>query len=76
VNGIPIERVNDPIAHYLNVRTEIRLVALKLVIVAVDEAPELIKPKRVCMAIPRSCEPLTQPGKVATIVSTGGINPS
>ena len=47
MNGLHIERVNDSIAHDLNVRTDMRLVALKLVIVAVDEAPELIKPKRV-----------------------------
>ena len=76
MNGIDIERVNVSIAHDLNVRIDIRLVALKLVIVAVDEAPELIKPKCVCMAIPRGCEPLTQPGKVSTTISTAGINPS
>ena len=76
MNGLHIERVNDSIAHDLNVRTDIRLVALKLVIMAVDEAPKLIKPKRVCMAIPRGCDPLTQPWKVSTTVSTAGINPS
>ena len=53
-----------------------RVLSVQAQLDKLDEAPELIKPKRVCMAIPRSCEPLTQPGKVATIVSTGDINPS
>jgi len=51
-------------------------VALKLVIATVNEAAKLIKPKRVCMAIPRSGERLTQPCKVSTPVATGGIDPS